>query len=126
MADLFTDITTYLDASGLLDTTVSYDMYPDAPDYVVSLFEYGGSSPPQGVSGVSRSFQIVVRHKDAEQAYAKINEIYGFLADAGSIVYLTSDRWVQLSLKQPPFKIKVDDSARIYYGFNLVLNTYHD
>jgi len=126
VADIFQDFETYFATKGVLDIPFFYDTFLDSPDFAAALFEYQGQSAPPKVEGVSRSLQLNVRDKNSVLARNKIQEMYNLLEAEGSIIYVTPERWGQITLRQPPFKMRIDEKGRTYYCFNFGLITYHD
>lgn len=125
--DLLQDFGTYFTVAGLSTTdALFYDMMGDGPDSSVAIYEYQGASAPAQVAGSERSIQIVVRDRSALSAKGKINSLYKTLQTDDGIIQLTPERWCVLHLRQPPFKIKVDEKNRAYYGFNVGATTYID
>ena len=99
------------------------DFTPEAPDSLVALHEYKGDPEVQYDPKVNRSVQVTVRDKDADVARQKALNIYKLLTSDNLIVKFTPDRWGQVHLRQPPFKIGQDDNDRVTYGFNIGITT---
>ncbi|MNM22025.1 hypothetical protein D3C81_323940 [compost metagenome] len=127
MADIFEDFETYFTAQGLLDETpLQFDGFQTVPDKAVAIMEYEGASAPMQVTGTYRSFQLVVRDKSVLGARTRAHAFYRSLYVPMGILNLTEERWIQLVLKQPPFKLKIDEAGRTYYCFNFGANTFID
>ena len=108
------------------------DFTPEAPDSLVALHEYKGDPAVFYDQNVNRSVQVTVRDKDADVARQKALDIYKlFISDNlivnftsdNLIVQFTPDRWGQVHLRQPPFKIGQDNNDRVTYGFNIGVTT---
>ena len=99
------------------------DFTPEAPDSLVALHEYKGDPAVSYDQNVNRSVQVTVRDKDADVARQKALNIYKLLTSDNLIVQFTPDRWGQVHLRQPPFKIGQDDNDRVTYGFNIGITT---
>ena len=99
------------------------DFTPEAPDSLVALHEYKGDPAVFYDAAVNRSVQITVRDKDADIARQRALEIYKVLTSENLIVQFTPDRWGQVHLRQPPFKIGQDSNDRVTYGFNVGITT---
>lgn len=99
------------------------DFTPEAPDSLVALHEYKGDQAVHYDPNVNRSVQVTVRDKDADVARQKALNIYKLLTSDNLIVQFTPDRWGQVHLRQPPFKIGQDDNDRVTYGFNIGITT---
>lgn len=99
------------------------DFTPEAPDSLVALHEYKGDPAVFYDAAVNRSVQITVRDKDADVARQRALEIYKVLTSENLIVQFTPDRWGQVHLRQPPFKIGQDSNDRVTYGFNVGITT---
>lgn len=99
------------------------DFTPEAPDSLVALHEYKGDPAVFYDQNVNRSVQITVRDKDADVARQKALDIYKLLTSDNLIVQFTPDRWGQVHLRQPPFKIGQDNNDRVTYGFNIGVTT---
>lgn len=127
MPDLLTDFESYFTAGSLLTSwSLFKDTILDTPDDAIAIYEYSGSVGDIQIAGASRSIQIVTRSKVAVTAKAKANELYKSLRTDDGILDLTTTRWTVIDLKQPPFRMKVDNQARVYYCFNLSVSTYED
>ena len=99
------------------------DFTPEAPDSLVALHEYKGDPAVFYDPNVNRSVQVTVRDKDADVARQKALYIYKLLTSDNLIVQFTPDRWGQVHLRQPPFKIGQDNNDRVTYGFNIGVTT---
>ena len=99
------------------------DFTPEAPDSLVALHEYKGDPAVFYDPNVNRSVQVTVRDKDADVARQKALNIYKLLTSDNLIVQFTPDRWGQVHLRQPPFKIGQDKNDRVTYGFNIGVTT---
>ena len=99
------------------------DFTPEAPDSLVALHEYKGDPAVFYDPNVNRSVQVTVRDKDADVARQKALNIYKLLTSDNLIVQFTPDRWGQVHLRQPPFKIGQDNNDRVTYGFNIGVTT---
>ena len=99
------------------------DFTPEAPDSLVALHEYKGDPAVHYDPSVNRSVQVTVRDKDADVARQKALNIYKLLTSDNLIGQFTPDRWGQVHLRQPPFKIGQDDNDRVTYGFNIGITT---
>lgn len=125
---LLLDIVTYLTSKGVIEgdgIDTFRDFVPEAPDSLVSITEYSGSPGVKFDPAVHRSVQISVRDKRADVARSKSLEIYKVLVsetEDGRIDF-TPERWGQVSLRQPPFRMKTDASDRVTYGFNIGVTT---
>ena len=99
------------------------DFTPEAPDSLVALHEYKGDPAVFYDPNVNRSVQVTVRDKDADVARQKALNIYKLLTSDNLIVQFNPDRWGQVHLRQPPFKIGQDNNDRVTYGFNIGVTT---
>jgi hypothetical protein len=125
MADLLFDIEAFFVSKGVA-SIVYKDMAPDTPDNLIALYEYEGSTYIPQITGATRSVQFVVRDISATVAKTKARELYQSLVTEDGILNLTTERWCVIQLKQPPFRLKVDESGRVYYVFNASIKTYID
>jgi hypothetical protein len=127
MANLGEDFETFFATVGLLsDYAFGIDIMQHSPDAAISIYEYaGGGSAPQ-TAGAVRSIQVVVRSTEPLQAKVKADALYHSLDSDDGIVNLTEERWGAVTLLQTPFKMRVDEKDRVYYGFNLSITTYID
>jgi len=126
MADLLADIQAYFTAAGLVDGAFFLDASQDTPDKAITVYEYTGETGIPQVASVLRSVQVVARDKAANAARVKANSLYKALQTEDGILQLTAERWCMISLRQPPFKMKVDSAGRTYYCFNVGITTYED
>ena len=123
---LLLDIVTFLVDNRLVQgdgVDAFRDFTPEAPDSLVALHEYKGDPAVSYDPNVNRSVQVTVRDKDADVARQKALDIYKLLTSDNLIVQFTPDRWGQVYLRQPPFKIGQDNNDRVTYGFNIGITT---
>jgi hypothetical protein len=127
---LLLDIVDYLQSIGLVtgDGEDAFrDYAPDKPDSLVCLYEYAG----QGDTAtdievlVNRSVQCVARDYDADTARSKAQALFAALRPASNTkaVDYVAGRFMQMHMRQTPFKIKQDPAGRFYYGFNMGITT---
>jgi hypothetical protein len=126
MADLFVDFESYFKAKGVLTEKLHMDSIPQEGNNAVVLYEYEGVGSLQQIGTSTRSLQLVVRDKSARAARLKAWEVYKSLESEDGIIYLTETRWSMIHLRQVPFKLKVDESGRSYYCFNIGITTEND
>lgn len=129
MNDLLLDIIEHLVSKGLIagDGIDSFrDFTPEAPDSVFVIHEYPGSPAPFQDTFTHRSLQLTVRDKSASTAKNKCKKIFDELCPVDRFKTLSNGRWCQVYPRQVPFKIKVDDSGRTTYGFNIGITTERD
>lgn len=123
---LLLDIVTFIADNGVVQgdgVDAFRDFTPEAPDSLVALHEYKGDPAVAYDPNVHRSVQVTVRDKDADVARQKALKIYKLLTSDNLIVQFTPDRWGQVYLRQPPFKIGQDNNDRVTYGFNIGITT---
>lgn len=123
---LLLDIVTYLVTNGVVQgdgVDAFRDYTPESPDSLVALHEYQGDPATPYDSNVHRSVQVSARDKDADAARQKALEIFQLLSSENRIINFTSERWGQVYLRQPPFRMKTDESDRVTYGFNVGITT---
>lgn len=123
---LLLDIVLYLTSKGVIagDGIDTFrDFIPEMPDSLVAITEYKGSPVVFYEPTVHRSVQVSVRDKNADAARRKALEIYKTFISENSIVDFTSERWGQVSLRQPPFRLSTDSSDRVTYAFNMGITT---
>lgn len=123
---LLLDIVTFLTDNGIVQgdgVDAFRDFTPEAPDSLVALHEYKGDPAVFYDPTVHRSVQIVSRDTDADIARQRALEIYKLLLSDNLIVNFTPDRWGQVYLRQPPFKLGQDDNNRVSYCFNIGITT---
>lgn len=123
---LLLDIVIFLANNGIVQgdgVDAFRDFTPEVPDSLVALHEYKGDPAVYYDPNVNRSVQVTVRDKDADIARHKALNIYKLLTSDNLIVQFTPDRWGQVYLRQPPFKIGQDNNDRVTYGFNIGVTT---
>lgn len=126
---LLLDIALFLVAKSLATgdgIDVFRDFTPEEPDTLIALHEYNGDPASTYDPSVHRSVQISCRNKDANTARQKALDIFQAFQAAQSYVgkvQLTTERWGQVFLRQPPFRYKTDENDRVYYAFNLGITT---
>ena len=102
------------------------DFIPEMPDSLVAITEYKGSPTVPYDTTVHRSVQVSVRDKSADVARHKALEIFKVFQSAqaeNARVDFTSERWGQVYLRQPPFRVSTDSSDRVIYAFNIGITT---
>ncbi len=123
---LLLDIVTFLADNGVVQgdgVDAFRDFTPEAPDSLVALHEYKGDPAVSYDPNVNRSVQVTVRDKDADVARQRALYIYKLFISDNLVVNFTPDRWGQVYLRQPPFKIGQDNNDRVTYGFNIGITT---
>lgn len=127
MADLLVDIQSYLISKSLVTVDDCWlDTMPSQPDSCVGVYEYTGVGGPPQADVYLRSIQIVTRDRGAQAAKTKAQALHKALQSSSGIVNITPTRPCTVILRQTPFKVKVDDVGRTYYGFNIGITTYSD
>lgn len=126
MADLLSDIKAYFVANGTQTSLIYKDGMPDSPDTAIAIYEYQGSSPTAQIAGSDRSIQIAVRSANSEEARVLIKGLHKLLKTEDGELYFTPERWSITHLRQTPFKLKIDETKRSYYVFNVGITTYDD
>lgn len=123
---LLLDMVNYLVDNGIVigDGIDAFrDFVPDKPDNIVILYEYAGEPKLPFESMVHRSVQVTVRDTDADVARSKALSIFNLLDAEDKVIKFTDNRWGQVSLRQPPAKLKTDKNERVTYGFNVGIST---
>jgi hypothetical protein len=127
MANLLDDFSTYFITAGIATAgAIFQDTMLDGPDDAIAIYEYQGSSSFPQIASSERSIQIVSRSKSAPTAKSKADALHGSLIVEDGILNLTPARWGVFDLRQPPYRMKVDSQARVYYCFNVGVATYND
>ena len=102
------------------------DFSPEDPDDVIVLYEYKGSAVVSFDDTSVRSVQVTVRSADPDTARDKAIKLFNLfhVHDTAKRIDFTENRWGQVTLRQTPFKIKIDENNRTVFGFNMgVLTT---
>ncbi len=102
------------------------DFTPEEPDNLVAIHEYSGDPASLYDPNVHRSIQVTTRDLDTDVARQKSVAIFKAFQEAqmeDGRVDLTSERWGQVYLRQPPFLLKRDDNNRTIYAFNIGITT---
>ena len=129
MSDLLLDLINHLENKLIIegDSIDAFrDFTPEAPDNVVVIHEYSGSPTPLHATFLHRSFQVTARSKNAVEAKNKCNQIFDEFSPLGRAKTLSNSRVCQIYPRQAPFRIKVDDSGRVTYGFNMGVTAERD
>lgn len=129
MSDLQEDIITYFTTNGLVAGLAKdsfIDSWPDTPNSVVIVNEYGSLGTPPQLDCSHRSIQIVVRDPSAVVAKQLACSLHAALRTEDGYVDLTNTRWAMIYLRGVPDKLKEDAQGRIYYYFNLGVTTSYD
>lgn len=116
------DIGEYLQTNsiGTLGTDLFLSQMPDAPDNVVTVFEYAGNAPNRMGGNRQPGIQIRTRSDSYEDARAKIDNVYLLLSkigneyedDAPEGVEINGTTYLHFQTVQEPFEIGVDDNGR--------------
>lgn len=126
---LLLDIVTFLTTEELVvgDGVDAFrDFMPEAPDSLVVLIEYKGDAMHLYDPTAHRSVQVSARDNDADAARNKALTIFKAFQEAqmeDGRVDLTTTRWGQVYLRQPPFLLKRDENNRTIYAFNVGITT---
>jgi hypothetical protein len=125
---LLLDIVQYFVSLGLAEddgVDCFRDFSPEDPDEVIVIYEYGSSAPTSFDALVKRSVQITTRSRDPDVAREKAIKLYNSLKtyDQANRIDFTSSSWGQVTLRNAPFKIKIDENDRFVYGFNVGIAT---
>lgn len=123
---LLLDMVLYLQSNGLVEgdgIDAFRDFLPEAPDNVVTLYEYAGDPVVNYERAVNRSVQVLVRNINANNARSAALEIYKVLYSTTTRVDFTPSRFAAVYIRQPPFKLRIDESNRTIYCFNLGVTT---
>lgn len=128
MEALLLDLINYAQQNGLVegDGVDSFrDFVPEDPDNVVVFNEYRGEPLEVGETITNRSVQVLVRNKSADDARALAVALCKLFQPSSddAVIHLSSERWAQIYIRQTPFKLKQDESDRVYYCFNLGITT---
>lgn len=102
------------------------DFAPPEPDNLVYLMEYEGDPAIPWDKHVHRSVQITTRAKSAEYARLWSRDLFKTLQNAmdeDRRVQFTSTRFGQVYLRQPPFRMQMDENTRTYFTFNVGITT---
>lgn len=125
---LLLDIVIYLTSKGVIQgdgIDTFRDFIPETPDNIVAITEYPGSPAVHFDPTAHRSIQVSVRNLNADVARSKALELYKVLqseSEDGRVDF-TPSRWGQVTLRQPPYRMKTDSSDRVTYGFNVGITT---
>ena len=122
MSDLLLMLIEHLEAQNIVkgDGVDSFrDFTPDKPDDVIVLHEYQGDPVPMHGGFVNRSIQIKTRASKATVAKQKAYEIFDELSEPDYHKTLHNGTQCLIYVRQPPFKLQVDDSGRVTYVFNI-------
>lgn len=136
MSDLLLDLVAYFISKDIATAEVDEDdvptgdavdvfrdTMPDGPDSAVAIYEYAGGPITPQIASTVRSIQIVARANSATASKDRAYQFYNSLLSEDGIINLTATRWAVVTLRQVPFKIKIDSRNRIYYGFNVGITT---
>lgn len=125
---LLLDIVLYLQALGIVEgdgLDCFRDFSPEEPDDIVLLMEYTGAPMIPQDPATHRSVQISTRSKDPDVARARALQLCNSFRTEEETrrINFTADRWGQVYVRQPPFRIKLDENNRTVYGFNIGVTT---
>lgn len=129
MSDIHSAIAEYLQDKDLIageGIDTFFDVFPDEPNNIVVIYEYGGAATMQPFDDTEHvSLQISARCTSAAAAKAKATDICNALASFGEsrLVKFTDSRYGQVYIRQRPFKLRTDDKNRSIYGFNIGVTT---
>lgn len=123
---LLLDIASYFVDSGFAQgdgIDIFRDFTPESPDSLIALHEYSGEPAVAYDPNVHRSVQVLIRDYNADTAREKALSLFKSLISENHIVDFTEERWGQVYLRQPPFRISTDEKDRVTYGFNIGVTT---
>ena len=131
MENLLLDVIEYMIAQGVvtganIDTFTDY--LPDTPHNAIGLYEYAGTPAFIG-DFANRSISVQVRNKSHENGRVKIQSIYNLFHKEemeDSIIMLTATRWSIIHCRSTPSKLRVDESKRTIFVFNMGVLTSKD
>lgn len=126
MADLLADIAAYIVDAEVTEVPIFTDFEPEEPDTAIIINEYQGGPQVMHTTTSQRSIQILARSKSVQNAKNLAQLVYDLVSPTDRYLNLTVERWCMAYPRQTPFKIKIDESDRVYYGFNIGLTTYID
>lgn len=123
---LLLDIVKYLQTNNLVEgdgVDAFRDFLPEAPDNLVTLYEYSSLPVVNYETAVNRSVQILVRNSNSNSARELALEIYKSLYSTSTRIDFTPDRFAAVYIRQTPFKLRIDESNRTIYCFNIGVTT---
>lgn len=125
---LLLDIILYFKSKSLVEDDgidAFRDFTPEKPDNLVALHEYRGSPSIPQDPRVHRSVQVTVRDLNADTSRQRAVDLFQALytTDETRRIDFTPDRWGQVYLRQPPFRMKMDENNRTVYCFNVGITT---
>lgn len=125
---LLEDIIQYLKTLGLVagDGEDAFrDFLPEAPDNIVSVYEYNSDPVSAFTDVVHRSVQVIVRNQSAADAKKLSDRIFKAFSnyDNSQRLDFTSTRWGQVHIRSTPYKLSQDENNRTKYAFNLGITT---
>jgi hypothetical protein len=126
---LLLDIALFIVAQGLATgdgVDIFRDFTPEEPDSLIALHEYAGDPASPYETAVHRSVQISARSTDADAARQKALSVFSAMQENRGTdcrLDLTTERFGQVYLRQPPFFYKRDENDRTYYAFNIGITT---
>jgi hypothetical protein len=124
MATLQEDMITYFVGLGLVNATNCFsNIIPAEPDNIVVLYEYPGDPVIPYFEVVNRSIQLSVRNVNADEASQLTLSLFKALISPNLMVFFTPTRVGQVYLRQPPFKLGIDENNRTTYCFNIGITT---
>lgn len=126
MKDLLLEVVSYLIKEGFAEedgVDIFRDFEPEQPADILIIHEYAGDAQALQGDLIHRSLQVSVRSASPVTAKEKVYNIYHKLSPKDRFLKLTEDTWCQIYPRETPFRIKIDDSGRHYFGFNLGITT---
>ena len=129
MSTLLEKITEYLVNQDVVQGSgidIFRDFLPDSPSKVIVLHEYGSPRGTVGSEALIRRIQIEVRTSAEDPMWGrdKIWELFRILAPIEGIIdgreeNPSTDLWMVVLPLQSPYKVRVDDSNRWMFSFNI-------
>jgi hypothetical protein len=106
--------------SSIAGTTIFIARYPETPNSIIFLKEYGGLAPSGGLGYDTVAVQVIVRGEDENPipVEAKAQQIYGFLHGRGNQALPDGTYLVGCFAQQPPHTLGCDSNNRHEYGIN--------
>jgi hypothetical protein len=129
MAGLLVDLENYIINLGLA-TADGVDIYrdylPDTPDAVITLYEYSGEPFANGVDGMLRMIQILVRAKSYAGARLLSWSLYNAFHTPDDYIHTLGGKEALIRVRSTPLKMLADETSRVTFTFNMGVTTQLD
>jgi len=103
--------------------TIFIGRYPEVPDSIIYLREYGGLAPSGGLGYDTVAVQVIIRGEDVNPVPVSVRaqQVYNLLQGLGNTELPDGTYVVGCFAQQPPYPLGDDANGRQEYTLNLLV-----